>query len=68
MDHCISSPAQRRRKGFFHQLSQLFSLQQQRRKLATYDDRILDDIGIDRATAEAEAARPIWDVPQTWLR
>lgn len=68
MDRCINAPSQHRRKGFFHQLSQLFSMQRQRRKLGTYDDRILDDIGIDRAAAAAEAARPIWDVPQTWLR
>lgn len=47
---------------------QIIALHRQRRKLASYDDRMLDDMGIDRLTAEREAARPIWDVPQTWLR
>ena len=26
----------------------------------------LDDIGLNRDEAVAEAARPIWDVPATW--
>lgn len=39
---------------------------QQRQSLLTMDTSLLDDIGINRAEAIAEAARPIWDVPQTW--
>jgi uncharacterized protein YjiS (DUF1127 family) len=40
----------------------------QRRALARADDRLLDDIGISRDQALAEARRPVWDVPPTWLR
>lgn len=32
-----------------------------RRCLATLDDRMLRDIGVDRATAEREASRRFWD-------
>ncbi len=32
----------------------------QRRQLAQLDDRALDDIGVSRAQAEAEAAKPFW--------
>ena len=31
-----------------------------RRQLAELDDRMLADIGIDRATAQSEADRPFW--------
>ena len=31
-----------------------------RRQLAELDDRMLADIGIDRATAQVEAERPFW--------
>lgn len=40
-----------------------FSVMQERRELARLTDAQLADIGIDRATAMQEAARPIWDVP-----
>lgn len=36
----------------------------QRRALARLDDRALADIGLSRGQAEAEAARPLWDVPR----
>ncbi len=32
----------------------------QRQYLARLDDRLLRDIGIDRATAELEIAKPFW--------
>lgn len=41
---------------------------QQRKHLATLDDARLDDIGLTRAQARAEAARPIWNAPDQWLR
>lgn len=31
-----------------------------RRRLASLDDRMLHDIGIDRATADTEATKPFW--------
>ncbi|MGK7652477.1 DUF1127 domain-containing protein [Roseovarius sp. MMSF_3350] len=37
-------------------------LYRQRRALARLDDHALDDIGLTRAEADAEARRPIWDI------
>jgi uncharacterized protein YjiS (DUF1127 family) len=37
-----------------------------RRSLALLDDHLLADIGITRAEAEHEAARPLWDAPAHW--
>lgn len=36
------------------------TLARSRRDLAALDDRALRDIGIDRATAAAEASKPFW--------
>ena len=44
----------------------LLELSRTRRQLGDLDDHILKDIGIDRARAEQEAKRPIWDVPASW--
>lgn len=41
-------------------------LRAQRQHLITLDDARLCDIGLTRAEAEAEATRPIWDVPHSW--
>jgi len=40
----------------------------QRRDLKALDDRALDDIGISRRQADAEARRSFWDAPDTWRR
>jgi uncharacterized protein YjiS (DUF1127 family) len=40
----------------------------QRRDLLAMDDTRLRDIGLTREQAEAEAGRPVWDVPSHWLR
>ncbi len=40
----------------------------QRRALAQLDDTLLDDIGVSRRDAEAEARRPLWDAPSHWHR
>ncbi|MEZ5713906.1 MAG: DUF1127 domain-containing protein [Paracoccaceae bacterium] len=44
----------------------ILSLRRQRARLAKLDDDRLADIGLTRAQAETEAARPFWDVPATW--
>ena len=36
-------------------------LRRSRRMLGQLDDRLLRDIGVDRATAKHEAARSFWD-------
>jgi|AACY02.16.fsa_nt_gi Uncharacterized conserved small protein len=43
-------------------LRRWMSVARQRAALATLDDRLLADIGVSRAAAEAEATRPFWDV------
>lgn len=42
------------------------SLYRQRRALAALDDAALSDIGLTKAEAHAEAARPVWDAPLHW--
>ena len=44
------------------------SVMRQRRKLAALDARALDDIGVSRAEAEAEAGRGFWSAPDHWTR
>jgi uncharacterized protein YjiS (DUF1127 family) len=56
------SPRNKRTIGLLTYLA----LWQQRRALATMDERQLRDIGVTRAEALAEAARPVWDAPANW--
>jgi uncharacterized protein YjiS (DUF1127 family) len=44
----------------------LVALARSRRRLIDLDDHLLRDIGLDRADALAEAARPLWDAPMHW--
>ncbi|KIC46947.1 hypothetical protein RA28_04285 [Ruegeria sp. ANG-S4] len=56
-------PASRRFK-----LLDFLSLARQRRALARLDARALEDIGVTREQAQSEAARPMWDAPDNWLK
>lgn len=58
------APTRPRTRAF--DLGAMIALWRQRRALARLDDRALADIGVTRAEAIAEAARPVWDVPATW--
>ncbi|MCX8955293.1 DUF1127 domain-containing protein [Ruegeria sp. NA] len=44
------------------------SLKRQRRQLARLDDRALQDIGVSRSEADAEASRFVWDAPEFWQK
>jgi len=55
-------------KGLFARLSLAHAAWRQRRALARLDNAALNDIGISRAEAQNESARPVWDVPSHWLR
>lgn len=44
----------------------LQDLRRQRHSLSRLNDALLDDIGVTRAEAEAEAALPVWDAPRHW--
>lgn len=39
----------------------------QRAVLRDLDDAALADLGLTFSEAQAEAARPVWDVPANWL-
>ena len=41
-----------------------FATRRQRLHLEDLDDHLLEDIGIDAATAHREAHRPFWDMPR----
>ena len=59
---CRPATPHRRRPS----IPDLVALWRQRRRLATLDDHLLDDIGVTRGEAETEARRPVWDAPRTW--
>ncbi|MCD9148908.1 DUF1127 domain-containing protein [Pseudophaeobacter flagellatus] len=44
------------------------ALLRQRRALKALDAAALEDIGITRQEALTEAARPLWDAPESWRR
>lgn len=48
------------------QLHHQGAIRRQRRALGRLDARLLDDIGVTPAEAEAEARRPAWDAPRHW--
>lgn len=59
-------PLRTRRLALFSRLLGALSLRRQRDRLADLDPHMLEDIGITRAQALTEAARPMWDAPQHW--
>ncbi|MGC1488116.1 MAG: hypothetical protein WA784_10055 [Albidovulum sp.] len=72
MEHCIDTTRRTRTirapRNPITAALRMLTLGRERRRLAALDPRLLDDIGVDRRTAEIEAARPVWDVPQTWRK
>jgi len=55
-------------KDFLATLESAYGLWLQRRALSRLDDAALQDIGVSRSQAMAEARRRPWDVPAHWLR
>jgi uncharacterized protein YjiS (DUF1127 family) len=55
-------------KSLLSRFIQMRAVARQRKALAELDDSILSDIGITRAQAEYESARPVWDAPQHWMK
>ncbi len=54
------------RTGLLSRITHVLAVRRQRKALRKLDARALEDIGLSRAEAEAEAARPLWDAPETW--
>ena len=59
----ITTPATVQRSagcGLLRLLLRWCDRHRQRRQLGELDDRLLDDVGLTRATADAERCKPFW--------
>jgi uncharacterized protein YjiS (DUF1127 family) len=54
----------RRRLNLLRWVSHAIATHHQRLRLEDLDAHLLEDIGIDRATARRESCRPFWDLPR----
>jgi uncharacterized protein YjiS (DUF1127 family) len=61
-------PTRRHGRSLLARFGAILALRRQRARLADLDDHMLRDIGLSRAEAATEAARPFWDVPPHWRR
>lgn len=71
MERALTRTARRphpHRPGLLARLHLHLAHLHERHRLRDLPDHILDDIGVDRASADREAARPVWDVPKGWRR
>ena len=57
-----------RGRGIVARVRRALRVARTRRHLATLDAHLLANIGLTPDEAGAEAARPVWDVPASWLR
>lgn len=48
------------------QIGHLFAVRRERMELGDLDDHMLEDIGLTRGEALAEARRGLWDAPRYW--
>ncbi|PVH29996.1 hypothetical protein DDE20_06670 [Pararhodobacter oceanensis] len=49
-------------------LQTMIATARERRQLAALPEQRLEDLGLTRAEATLEAARPFWDAPRAWRR
>ena len=66
LDLTLSSRTSAQSTGLFGFALRAAQIRRQRKALARLDDAQLADIGLSRAQARAEGARPFWDVPASW--
>jgi uncharacterized protein YjiS (DUF1127 family) len=59
-------PTSLRKANYIMHLRSAMALRRERRELRLLDDHLLRDIGLTRAEADKEAARPVWDAPNNW--
>jgi uncharacterized protein YjiS (DUF1127 family) len=52
--------------GPFHPFLSIAAARRNRRRLAELPDHLLEDLGLTREEAAAEARRSLWDVPPHW--
>ncbi|MCR8726761.1 DUF1127 domain-containing protein [Frigidibacter sp. ROC022] len=55
-----------RSMSLFTRVVLAFRVWKERRQLAALDAHRLQDLGLTHMDAEAEATRPLWDVPASW--
>ncbi len=68
MDHTLTRLARLRSRWTLPSLAAMRQARRNRDALRNLSPHLLDDIGVTAAEAEAEAARPLWDVPGHWQR
>ena len=61
-------PSPARRQSWRTKLANLASLARSRHALRKLNAQQLADIGISKAQATQEARKPLWDVPDHWLK
>ena len=64
----VDLPAHAAPTRFFPRIGAALNVYRQRRAMLALDDHLLNDMGLIRPQAMAEAARPIRDAPQIWRR
>ncbi len=57
-----------RQIGLFTRLARRLALFSERKRLSEMPEYLLEDIGVSRSEADAEAKREIWDAPGYWHR
>ena len=62
MEHATCLPAQAPRPRLAQILARALALHRSRRGLTQLDPHMLRDIGL------TEAARPLWDAPEHWMK
>jgi len=62
MTTLINARSARKKTTRVMSLGQIFALYRERHALARLDDAALNDIGLTRDEANAEANRPFWDI------
>jgi len=64
----VQHPCKPAKRSVLELFARAVALMRQRRDLARLDDHALDDIGISRSDALAEARRHVWDAPDFWQK
>ena len=66
--HAAAAPCRRTGLTVWGWIRRSVDLSRQRRALAGLPPHLLEDIGLARRDALAEAHRPFWDAPDSWRR
>ncbi len=56
----------RRSPSLLRRITDAFALRRQRARLRDLSPHLMRDIGVTEEEAQAEPARPLWDIPPHW--